>query len=87
MDNEERTAFTSLLAQLDSRNKRIKDLERQLDNYFIISQKYLKLKKILTEIKEIAENVIKNVSDRCIETTPMYGVHKQILLKISEVEE
>ena len=45
-----------------------------------------KLSKTLTEIKEIAENVIKNVSDRCIETTPMYGVHKQILQKISEVE-
>ena len=42
--------------------------------------------KTLTEIKEIAENVIKNVSDRCIETTPMYGVHKQILQKISECE-
>ena len=40
----------------------------------------------LTEIKEIAENVIKNVSDRCIETTPMYGVHKQILQKISKCE-
>ena len=46
-----------------------------------------KLTKTLTEIKEIAENVIKNVSDRCIETTPMYSVHKQILQKISEVVE
>ena len=45
-----------------------------------------KLKQTLAEIKEIAENVIKNVSDRCIETTPMYGVHKQILQKISECE-
>ena len=44
------------------------------------------LKQTLVEIKEIAENVIKNVSDRCIETTPMYGVHKQILQKISECE-
>ena len=43
--------------------------------------------KTLTEIKEIAENVIKNVSDRCIETTPMYGVHKQILQKINEVKD
>ena len=54
MDNEERTAFTSLLAQLDSRNKRIKDLERQLDNYFIVSQKYFKLRQALREIKQIA---------------------------------
>lgn len=46
-----------------------------------------KLCKTLTEIKEIAQNVIKNVSDRCIETTPMYGIHKQILQKISEVED
>ena len=44
-----------------------------------------KLYETLTEIKEIAEDVIKNVSERCIETTPMYGVHKQILQKISEV--
>lgn len=42
--------------------------------------------KTLIEIKEIAENVIRNVSDRCIETTPMYSVHKQILQKISECE-
>ena len=55
MDNEERTAFTSLLAQLESRNKRIKDLERQLDNYFIVSQKYLKLKQVLSEIKEVCD--------------------------------
>ena len=44
------------------------------------------LKQVLTEIKDIAENVIKNVSDICIETTPMYCVHKQIIQKISEVE-
>jgi hypothetical protein len=52
-----------------------------------VAQRVLALHKTLTEIKEIAENVIKNVSDRCIETTPMYGVHKQILQKISEVED
>lgn len=45
-----------------------------------------KLKQTLTEIKEIAKNTIKNVSDRCIETTPMYSVHKQILQKISKCE-
>ena len=45
-----------------------------------------KYQQTLAEIKEIAENVIKNVSDRCIETTPMYGVHKEILQKISECE-
>lgn len=49
--------------------------------------KVMKLEKTLTEIKEIAENVIKNVSDRCIETTPMYYIHKQIIQKISEVED
>ena len=46
-----------------------------------------KLKNCLTEIKEISENVLKNVSARCIETTPMYCVHKQILQKIREVGE
>ena len=45
-----------------------------------------KLKQTLTDIKEIVKNFIKNVSDRCVETTPMYGVHKQILQKISEVK-
>ena len=34
------------------------------------------------DIKEISENVIKNVSDICIETTPMFCIHKQILQKI-----
>ena len=51
-----------------------------------IDGELFKLKQTLIEIKEIAENVIKNVSDRCIETTPMYGIHKQILQKISECE-
>ena len=50
-------------------------------------QDYEKIKQTLDIIKEIAENVIKNVSDKCIETTPMYGVHKQIIQKISEVDE
>lgn len=53
----------------------IGEKEKQLDRY----------SQTLTEIKDIAEDVIKNVSDRCIETTPMYSVHKQILQKISEV--
>lgn len=51
-----------------------------------VTTKYCDLLKTLTEIKEISKNVIKNVSDRCVETTPMYGVHKQILQKISECE-
>ena len=40
----------------------------------------------LADIKEISESVLKNVSKICIETTPMYGIHKQILQKIREVE-
>ena len=43
-----------------------------------------KLKQTLAEIKEISENVLKNVSDICIETTPMFCIHKQILQKINE---
>ena len=41
----------------------------------------------LADIKEISESVLKNVSKTCIETTPMYCVHKQILQKIREVGE
>lgn len=73
--------------QLKAENK---ELKKQVD----ITQMFLDAcnnscehyKQTLTEIKEISENVIKNVSERCIETTPMYGVHKQILQKISECE-
>ena len=54
-------------------------------DYFELIQKADKLEQALQEIKEIAENVIKNVSGRCIETTPMYGVHKQILQICDEV--
>ena len=43
-----------------------------------------RLKKTLAEIKEISENVIKNVSNICIETTPMFCIHKQIIQKINE---
>ena len=49
-----------------------------------VNERYDKLKQTITEIKDIAENVIKNVSDICIETTPMYCIHKQILQKINE---
>ena len=49
-------------------------------------KEFCDMKQTLIEIKEIAKNFIKNVSDRCVETTPMYGVHKQILQKISECE-
>lgn len=66
------------------RNPVIDILNSMADN-ILLEQRNEKLKQALTEIKEIAENVIKNVSDRCIETTPMYGVHKQILQKISKV--
>ena len=71
---------TSLVFNLD------KELRQKEKEFYIAIQKVVKLKKTLTEIKKISENVIKNVSDRCIETTPMYGVHRQIIQKISEVE-
>ena len=41
----------------------------------------------IADIKEISESVLKNVSKICIETTPMYGIHKQILQKIREIGE
>ena len=71
---------TSLVFNLD------KELRQKQKEFYIAIQKVVKLKKTLTEIKKISENVIKNVSERCIETTPMYGVHRQIIQKISEVE-
>ena len=98
MYDEERTAFTSLLAQLESRNKRIKDLERQLDNYFIVSQKYLKLKQVLREMKAIAENLAPMTDeydscyykDRCSKCEGKEDCQdikvEQILQKISEAE-
>ena len=43
------------------------------------------LKKTLIKIKEISKEEIKNVSEEFIRRTPMFGVHKQILQKISEV--
>lgn len=51
MQNDERIAFNSLLLQLESRNNRIKDLEKQLDNFFIVSHKYYKLKQALRKLK------------------------------------
>lgn len=62
-------------------DKRIKDLEKQLDNFFIVSQKYLKLKQALREIKQIA----------CIEAESYRyngaAIWKQIIKKINEVED
>ena len=83
----------SLKAQNDTYKKMLEDEEvRFALNEVRTGERHLwfnkaeKLEQTLIEIKDIAENVIKNVSDKCIETTPMYGVHKQILQKISEVE-
>ncbi|MBO7211152.1 MAG: hypothetical protein J6V44_09170 [Methanobrevibacter sp.] len=78
-----------LKAKVNILNREIKILKSNRLNMFEhldIVQENNKLKQTLTEIKEIAQNVIKNVSDRCIETTPMYYIHKQILQKISECE-
>ena len=82
----------SLKAQNDTYKKMLEDEEvRFALNEVRTGERHLwfnkaeKLEQTLIEIKDIAENVIKNVSDKCIETTPMYGVHKQILQKISEV--
>ena len=80
----------SLLKESNSKLQQIEDVNslekcylQQLDQ---LKEKNEKLEQTLADIKEIAKNFIKNVSDRCVETTPMYGVHKQILQKISEVK-
>ena len=58
--------------------------EQETKTSEFFQDRFDKLKQTLTEIKGIAENFVKNVSDRCIETTPMYGVHKQIIQKCNE---
>lgn len=80
MSNTEKTSFTSLLTQLDSRNKRIKDLERQLDNFFIVSQKYFKALKALREIKVIANRLEQT-------KIPFAAIAEQIKDKVAEVED
>lgn len=84
--------------QIEEQTKQLEPFKdeyfKDLDNIVIaklakksirITAENSKLEQTLTNIKEIAKNAIKNVSDMCIETTPMYGVYKQILQKISEV--
>lgn len=44
-----------------------------------------KIKQALQEIRDIAKEQLQDVSDRCINTTPMYIVHKYISDKINEV--
>ena len=71
----------------DTNTASAEDFEDVYENMRYEKQQLDQLKKTLTEIKEISKNFIKNVSDRYVETTPMYSVHKQILQKISEVTE
>jgi uncharacterized membrane-anchored protein YjiN (DUF445 family) len=66
--------------QIIKTNMKLKELEKQLDNYFIVSQKYSKLKKVVREIKQILNEVTKP-------TGIMSYVKKEILERISEVEE
>ena len=44
-----------------------------------------KANKTLQDIREIAEKELKDVSDKCKETTPMFSTYKNILAKINEV--
>ena len=66
--------------QITKMNLKLKDLEKQLDNYFIVSQKYSRLKQLVREIKQILKEVEKP-------TGIMSYVKKEILERISEVEE
>ena len=90
-------SIKSLKEKLKRKEQECEELKAEIKHYKQIAQyhgnlsvkytnKSTKYKQTLIKIKEIAENVIKNVSDRCIEKTPMYSVHKQILQKISECE-
>jgi uncharacterized membrane-anchored protein YjiN (DUF445 family) len=66
--------------QIIKTNMKLKELEKQLDNYFIVSQKYSKLKKVVREIKQILNEVTKP-------TGIMSYVKNEILERISEVDE
>lgn len=66
--------------QIIQTNMKLKGLEKQLDNYFIVSQKYSKLKKVVREIEQILNEVTKP-------TGIMSYVKKEILERISEVAE
>ena len=66
--------------QITKMNLKLKDLEKQLDNYFIVSQKYSRLKQLVREIKQILKEVEKP-------TGIMSYVKNEILERISEVEE
>jgi hypothetical protein len=66
--------------QIIQTNMKLKELEKQLDNYFIVSQKYSKLKKVVREIKQILNEVTKP-------TGIMSYVKNEILERISEVDE
>ena len=70
-------------SMMEDKPTRLEIAEQQLNK---LKEKNEKLEQTLADIKEIVKNFIKNVSDMCVETTPMYGVHKQILQKISECE-
>jgi chemotaxis regulatin CheY-phosphate phosphatase CheZ len=66
--------------QIIKTNMKLKELEKQLDNYFIVSQKYSRLKQLVREIKQILKEVEKP-------TGIMSYVKNEILQRISEVEE
>ena len=65
--------------QIIKTNMKLKNLEKQLDNYFIVSQKYSRLKQLVREIKQILKEVEKP-------TGIMSYVKNEILERISEVD-
>ena len=85
--------FQNKLKELEQENERLKkevetwnyqaDKRAELSNiWFNTAETY---KQALQEIREIAKEQLQDVSDRCINTTPMYIVHKHIIDKINEV--
>ena len=83
-------AYEKLKQECDELRTERKNLKWDLENNIQVKNHAMEeinqLKQTLAEIKEISENFIKNVSGRCIATTPMYSVHTQILQKISKCE-
>ena len=58
------------------------NMKRHTENAIKTVHKY---SQALQEIRDMAKEQLQDVSDRCINTTPMYIVHKHILAKINEV--
>lgn len=81
-------------AELKAENEKLRtclemqrtDVTKQYIEKVNVERENYKLKSTLQEIKTISEEFIKNVSEDCINITPMFLVHKEILELITKAE-